>query len=70
MDLSFSCKSAYVNPGGVKSITVEVSDVSPSDLLNEIDIDTAIKHYSVKELLDEIGEDAARKHFNIEEKEE
>lgn len=67
MDITFSCKSAYINPDGIKTVLVEVSGVLHSDILNEIDIDDAIKHYTIKELLDNIGEDEARKHFKIEE---
>lgn len=47
MDLSFSCKNIIISPDG-RYITVDISEVAVSDLLNEIDIDEAIKHYTIK----------------------
>lgn len=66
MDITINCKNVDIAPDG-RYLTVGLSGAEQSDFLNEIDIDDAIKHYTIKELLDNIGEDEARKHFKIEE---
>lgn len=66
MDITINCKNVDIAPDG-RYLTVGLSEVEKSDLFNELDIDDAIKHYTIKELLDSIGEDEARKHFKIEE---
>ena len=66
MDIKLDAKDCQITPGySNKEITVELSNVFPSDILEHFNVKEIISHFGVKDLLDEIGAKKCKIHFDL-----
>jgi hypothetical protein len=65
MNLSLSCKSVNVESNNYYKVDVEINDVEISDILDQIEIDDAIRHYDEDKVLEEIGIERVKEYFSL-----
>ena len=70
MNIKLDATDCYIAPGySNKEITVELSNVYPSDVLEHFNVKEIISNFPIKDLLDGIGADECKIHFDLVEKE-
>jgi hypothetical protein len=67
IDLSLQAASASIEANNYKTVTVSLTEVAKSDILDHFDVDDVLSHFGVNDILDEIGEDAVKKYFKLDE---
>ncbi len=63
-------QEATISPSGYNRVKVDIYGIDENDLLQLVDIKTAIKYFGAEEILDEIGEAECAAHFNLRPEEE
>ena len=65
MDINLSCKSINVDAYVNSTLSVDLTNVDESELMDLLTIEQVIKHFGESDLLDAIGEDECMQYLGL-----
>lgn len=69
INISVTAESVEIESANAYEVKVGLKEVQEDELLEHIDVDTAVSFYGVREVLNAISRDDVLEHFGIEEAE-
>lgn len=65
IDISLQCSNLNVEAVNFYNISVTLTDVEKSDILDNFNLEDIIEHFNKDEILDHIGEDEVKEYFGF-----
>lgn len=66
--LTLSCSAVTVHPRALPldmPLVATIADVEPEEVLRQIEISEAVKHYGAQDLINAIGWENVKQHFEL-----
>lgn len=65
MDIQLNCTACNVSTNTNRVMTVDLSDIDKSEVLDHFKVEDCVDHFNVNDFLEYIGVDAAKKYFDL-----
>lgn len=65
MNINLDCANVKITPYGNRNISLEIEDVSESEILNNFSEQEIVKHFDFSKLLEEIGVENAKDYWDL-----
>lgn len=65
MDIQLNCTACNVSTNNNRLMTVDLSDIDKSEVLEHFKVEDCVNHFNEKDFLEYIGIDAAKKYFDL-----